>query len=344
VVAARRWLDRVRAWSDGGPERRPRGGALLRPGSALERHDLVRPNALLPLANGDLIVGGDFTTVSGVIALGSARWNGSVWSPLGAGLGRILSLTQLPNGDLIAAGDGSVLRWNGVSWSFVGLGASGPVRAVVGLPNGDVVAVGTFLFPNQPAGHLVRWNGTAWLRFAGDIDGFGYALARLPNDDVVVGGDFLSAGGQASAFLAQVSTTCPATAVPFGTGCAGSGGTNTHAATALPWLGATFRAEASGMPANGFVAAVTGFSQLSLPLSLVLPPALPGCQGLVSPDAVEVLWPIAGRVQTQLAIPPNLALVGLALHQYVVAFEFGGAGQISAITSSNALTLTVGSF
>jgi hypothetical protein len=234
-----------------------------------------------------------------------------------------------------------VARWDGAAWSALGVGMNTTVFALTTLPNGDLVAGGNF---TNVGNRVARWNGTSWSPLDSGVPSTVYALATTPSGDLVLGGSFLTAGTNVSAYLARLASTCPATAVPFGAGCAGSGGPNVLHATALPWIGSTFRAEASGMPALGFVAAVTGFTQVSIPLSLALYEALPGCQGLVSADAVDVLLPSAGKVQTQLAIPANAALVGLQVHQYVVAFELNGLGQVAAITSSNALTLQVGSY
>jgi hypothetical protein len=67
-------------------------------------------NALLVMPNGDLIVGGWFTSAGGVNANGIARWDGSSWSALGEGVtgGSVFtivhSLALLPNGDLVASG------------------------------------------------------------------------------------------------------------------------------------------------------------------------------------------------------------------------------------------------
>src|SRR5262245_61075890 len=41
--------------------------------------------ALTSLANGDLVVGGEFTSAGGISASRVARWNGTTWSPLGSG-------------------------------------------------------------------------------------------------------------------------------------------------------------------------------------------------------------------------------------------------------------------
>lgn len=67
--------------------------------------------ALTVLTNGDLIVGGHFTTAgeASVNNIASAHWDGSTWVPLGSGLGPelyapVYGLTVLPNGDLIVGG------------------------------------------------------------------------------------------------------------------------------------------------------------------------------------------------------------------------------------------------
>lgn len=39
-----------------------------------------------------------------------------------------------------------------------------------------------------------------------------------------------------------------------------------------------------------------------------------------------------------------MAFAGLLLHQQVLAFELDPAGHIAALTSTNALTMTIGAF
>ena len=65
--------------------------------------------AMLAAPNGDLIVAGRFDVAGGVLASGVARWDGHAWSAFGQGVGRtgyytVYALALLPNGDLIAAG------------------------------------------------------------------------------------------------------------------------------------------------------------------------------------------------------------------------------------------------
>jgi hypothetical protein len=61
--------------------------------------------ALAPTPNGDLFVGGYFTSAGGVTANNIAKWNGSAWSALGSGCsGYVRGLAVAQNGDLYATG------------------------------------------------------------------------------------------------------------------------------------------------------------------------------------------------------------------------------------------------
>ncbi|QYU67759.1 hypothetical protein J4558_23180 [Leptolyngbya sp. 15MV] len=87
-------------------------------GSSWHRFGLGLNNqveALLELPNGHLVVGGLFTQAGGAPASRIARWDGQAWHPLGTGVSVstgtspfVASLTLLPNGDIVAAGDFTV--------------------------------------------------------------------------------------------------------------------------------------------------------------------------------------------------------------------------------------------
>jgi hypothetical protein len=72
-------------------------------------------SALAVLHNGDLVAGGGFLTAGGVAANNIARWNGSSWSAMGVTAGN--ALTVLPGGDLVA---GVSFTSNGTSYSGLG--------------------------------------------------------------------------------------------------------------------------------------------------------------------------------------------------------------------------------
>jgi hypothetical protein len=221
------------------------------------------------------------------------------------------------------------------------------VFALTALPDGDFIAAGptwNYFNSNPPITvetAIARHYGTGW--DALDAIGQGiWALARRPNGTVVAGGEFHPYGLIVSENLAQWVPPCPATATAYGAGCTGSGGANVLTATELPWLGGSFRGLATGMPTLGFAVAVTGFTAIATPIAAILPQGLPGCTALVSPDALDIVIPSAGSVTTQLAIPASGSLIGLQVRQQVVPFEADLAGGVAAVTSTNALLLTLG--
>lgn len=167
------------------------------------------------MPNGDLVVGGAFTSANGQLANNIARWNGTAWSPLGTGVTlngnvAVAALAVMPNGDLIAGGQfataggapaNCIARWNGSAWSPLGTGLSGFVHALVVMPNGDLVAGGDFgSAGGAPAFNVARWNGVAWSAMGFTPTASPYsptvrALAVLPSGELAVGGNFITTGG-----------------------------------------------------------------------------------------------------------------------------------------------------
>lgn len=128
-----------------------------------------------------LIAAGRFASVEGVAASNIARWDGTSWSPMGAGLnGEVRALAVYDSGsgpELYAAGafgalpSTRVVRWNGAGWSDVGLtmgNTVGPVSVdtllVYDDGSGPVLVAGGWF--DSVDGLLVRnvarWNGATW--------------------------------------------------------------------------------------------------------------------------------------------------------------------------------------
>ena len=317
--------------------------------------------ALLPLPNGDLVAGGTFTTAGGVSASCVARWDGTTWSGFGTGifgslgfptLATVSALARRPNGEIVAGGlftlgfgsPRGVARWNGSSWVPLGSGVFG-ANALTVLPDGNLLVAGFFSTAGGvSASNIARWNGSSWSALGAGTNGSIFSLAPSPSGDIVVGGTFTSAGGSFCTNVGRWTTTCPAIATPFGANCAGSGGANVLAATSLPWAGSSFTAVATGMPANALALSVVGFSTVALPLTAVLPQGVVGCTLWVNPDLLAVRAPSAGSVTTQVAIPNIVALAGQQLHEQVVSLELDALGNIVALTGTNGLTATIGTF
>ena len=90
----------------------------------------------LAVSGTTLYAGGDFTTAGGVAANYIAKWNGSAWSALGAGMNNdvyalaVSGTTLYAGGDFTTAGGVTanyIAKWNGSAWSALGSGMDGEV-------------------------------------------------------------------------------------------------------------------------------------------------------------------------------------------------------------------------
>jgi hypothetical protein len=295
---------------------------------------------LIVRANGRLLAG----MGGGSPAVGFYEWDGASWS-LVAPLATGLAVVELPNGELVVGGSFTALggvpfnyvaRWNGSSWLPLGGGTNGAVRALTVLPNGDVLAGGDFTTAGGvPAARLARWDGSAWTQFGGGADDSVGGLAQS-GVELFASGLFARIGGQTSAGLARLTTTCPATAQALGAGCSGNVVTST-----LPWTGSTWRVDGSGLPNSALVCVVNGFATTSLPLASIFATAVPGCTLHVQPDLVGTVLANAGAASVQFVLPNTPSLAGTVFHHQMVPLALDGSW---TVTATNSLQLTVGSF
>lgn len=153
-------------------------------------------NALL-IHDGDLIVGGSFTTAGGSPANRIARWNGASWDSLGHGLDGEVSALCTYNGNLYAAGNFhhsgpdsvvGIARWNGASWEDVGFTEAG-VKTMIEFDHKLVVGGDFSTIGAVPAASIASWDGERWTALGSGIDGWVQALA-VYQDALVVGGWF----------------------------------------------------------------------------------------------------------------------------------------------------------
>jgi hypothetical protein len=319
--------------------------------------------ALLAAGNGDLVAGGTFTTAGGGTVVNRiARWSGGSWQPFGSGFDNtVRAVAEMPNGDLVAGGSfalagggaaGRLARWNGASWQGLpaggGVALARDVRTLAVLPNGDLI-VGGDMFDDFGQ-CLKRLRGAQWIDLGLGIGVFGsspdvvQAVALAGNGDLVVGGYFHRVANLTSANVARLAVTCPATATPYGSGCAGAGGLDVLTATTLPWNSSVLRARATGLPSQSFALMIYGFAPISVPIAALLAEGLPGCTLLVAPDILGLALPNAGVLDTEVFIAPTPSLVGATFYHQVTPLEIGGGGQVTGITATNGLALTVGSY
>ncbi len=189
-----------------------------------------------------LYAGGSFTTAGGVAANRIARWDGSVWSPVGSGMtggssAAVLAFALFDDGNgagpaLHAGGSFTsaggtaanyIARWNGSSWTALGSGLSAGVFALDVFDDGSgagpaLHAGGGFMTAGGvTANHVARWNGSSWAALA---DGTSAGVAALAVFDdgsgagpaLYVGGDYLASPASDS-FLARWQG-CPDTEPP----------------------------------------------------------------------------------------------------------------------------------
>ncbi len=171
--------------------------------------------AVLPVGD-EVVIGGAFRSISGVVTNGIAIGQANAWRALGAGVtngvGSVLALARMPNGDIVAGGSFSVAsggvadgvaRWDGSSWQPLGTGTNGWVEALAVLPNGELVAAGSFsLAAGVLVDNIAKWNGTTWSWLGGGTFGSPSgvrALHVLGNGDLVVVGSFTRVGNVALA-------------------------------------------------------------------------------------------------------------------------------------------------
>jgi hypothetical protein len=207
-------------------------------------------------AGAALYAGGRFTAAGGVTVNGIARWNGSAWSALGAGMSgglfelAVNTLTVFDNGTgpaLYAGGDFSnaggvaannIARWDGTAWSPLGSGMNDRVYALTVFDDGTgpaLYAGGQFSSAGGiSANRIARWNGTAWSPFGSGVSGGSSAEVRALTlfDDgtgaaLYAGGVFTAAGGVGASSIAGWDGTAW---TPLGSGMNGMNG-GVHALT-----------------------------------------------------------------------------------------------------------------
>lgn len=283
-----------------------------------------------------------------------ARWSGQNWQPLLGMQGLVRALHVAQDGTLYAGGSfgnasnpnqpRNIARWDHATsvWMPLGSGLDADVRALVGMPNGDLVAAGSFSTAGGvPARGLARWRDQSWSAVSSHSLPPVYSAATT-SGSLFAGGYFTISSPVFTRNLAQFETTCPANVTTLAPGCSGSGSANTLTATRMAWVGGRYRATAAGLPMPSVALDVFGLSTTSTPLSGVLPQGAPGCVLAVSPDLLTVLPVANGTAEASLLLPNLPALAGVPLYHQVVTLALDAQLQIAEVTSTNALTLTIG--
>ncbi|MFN3240802.1 MAG: hypothetical protein ACE37K_04740 [Planctomycetota bacterium] len=296
--------------------------------------------------DGSVYAVGDFAGTTHTVA----RWDGAVWSPVGSGIANATEVAVLANGQPVVRDSSYTTRmWNGSSWVVI----SPPSTLATALtwlhasPDGDLIA-GAQRSPGWPSPttfDVLRWSGGVWQSMlpAGQTFGHEGLFAVATSYGLLLGGAPTQPDGQRPS-LSRWQSLCPAGVQTFAPGCAGSQGVPGYTPLALPWLGASMRARASNLPANGLVVHVLGLgASAPVPLPPLLLPASTSCVLSVAPEAVD--FAVASTTyETSLQIPGDQALLGIQVQDQVLAIETGAGGTIVQTTVTDALLWTVGTW
>lgn len=184
--------------------------------------------SLAALPDGSLVAAGSFDSIGGQPVARLARWRDGTWSDLDPPIGLAVDIVHAntaivaPDGSLLVGGRsvstsffgaGFVSKWDGSSWTNLGIGTNLEVLALTTSPDGDVIAGGNFTSAGGVAASCIaRWNWAdqSWSPVGPGLTSVGgvFSLASLPNGDVMVGGNFHSAGGTAANSIARWGASC----------------------------------------------------------------------------------------------------------------------------------------
>jgi murein DD-endopeptidase MepM/ murein hydrolase activator NlpD len=170
-----------------------------------------------------LYVGGYFATAGGASANNIAKWDGSSWSPLGAGMTVGSTATDNPmvralsvfddgtgaalyaGGSFITAGGATannIAKWDGSMWAPLGTGVSWPVNALAVFDDGGgpaLYAGGVFTTAGGvSAKSIARWDGSTWSPLGSGLEYSVWALTVFDDGAgpaLYAGGRFFTAGG-----------------------------------------------------------------------------------------------------------------------------------------------------
>lgn len=166
----------------------------------------------------DVYAGGAFYLAGGLSAANIAKWNGSAWSSIGAGLNSRVNALAVSGAEVYAGGGFSnaggvpaqnIARWDGATWSALGAGITGgsnPSVTALAVSGTNLYAGGSFTTAGgAPAGNLALWDGSSWTAVGGGCNGAVSALA-VSGGEVYAGGNFTEAGGVAAEGVAMWSS------------------------------------------------------------------------------------------------------------------------------------------
>lgn len=171
-----------------------------------------------------LYAGGLFTGAGGTGANRVAKWNGQSWSALGTGIDNadhnasVQALAVVSQGagsglyaggDFTMAGGGSasrIARWDGQSWSMLGSGMDGTIRALAAIGPNLFAGGGFTSAGGVMVNRVAKWDGQSWSALDIGVSLTIWSLAVFDDGGgpaLYAGGDFTNAGGVAANRIAK---------------------------------------------------------------------------------------------------------------------------------------------
>jgi len=243
-----------------------------------------------------------------------------------------------PLGGVALALPGQLWHWDGGSWNALPPAGTPSDAAAIAWDGARAVLV----LYSPLHGAPYEWDGVTWtLRAApAPVPDVSFAMCYDAARRQVVWTSTLDLGTPTFRDTWSYAPVHAATVVSFGSACASpTGAPDLHAAAgSLPWLGATFDLEVTGVSPQslgGFLA----IGSTTVPPFDLAPLGWPGCRQYVAVDRVEVLAVAAGAASWSALLPQDPALVGAAFHLQALLSDAAATG---GAVVTNALTCTVG--
>lgn len=174
----------------------------------------------MAIYNGNLVLGGPFSWISGVSASGVAQWNGTAWSAIGAGAGGVSGTVRalaVFSGSLYVGGDithasgvpvSNLAIWNGSAWAagaaFNGTVQTMATRITLTGPGSVLFVGGRFTMVGAiPAQGIARFDQiNSWAAMGAGVPG---GCSALSVRGVGMTGFELTAGAHASPAILRYS-------------------------------------------------------------------------------------------------------------------------------------------
>jgi hypothetical protein len=162
--------------------------------------------------NGQLYVGGFFTTSNGVPVYRMVYWTGSAWQTnMTASSGSVDAISEF-NGDLYIGGGSymnglsspCIARWNGMTWSNVGSVGLDAFVYDLAVYDSELYVVGNFLTAGgTTVNKIARWDGFNWSTVGNGSGSFSTTMCLIVHENkLYMGGDFTSVDGNAAMKIA----------------------------------------------------------------------------------------------------------------------------------------------